>query len=160
MLTQKRLKELLHYDPVTGLFTWIARSGHSVIGHQAGCLKPNGYRVIRLDGVLYRANRLAFLYMIGEMPKVIVDHKNTIRSDDSWINLREASYQQNAQNSSPRKSQTGFRGVMSKGEKFVAGITHNRKRMYIGTFDSAEEASEAYEKKREELHGSFKYLGG
>ena len=160
MLTQKRLRELLHYEPLTGIFTWIARSGHSVVGQQAGCLRPDGYRVIKLDGVLYRANRLAFLYMIGQMPKVTADHKNTIRSDDSWNNLREASYQQNVQNRSPQKSKTGFRGVMPKGEKFVAGITHNRKRMYIGTFDSAEEASEAYEKKREELHGSFKYLGG
>ena len=160
MLTQERLKEVLDYDPETGHFIWKITRSHAVKGARAGALRPDGYRVIGIDGGLYRANRLAFLYMTGTFPSVFVDHKNTDQSDDRWDNIQKANHQQNAQNRSPQRSKTGFRGVMPKGEKFVAGITHNRKRIYIGTFDTPEEASEAYEKKRTELHGSFKYLGG
>src|SRR5215813_12141516 len=82
MLTHERLKELLSYDPKTGLFIWNSR------GAVAGTTDQEGYIQIHLDGKKYRAHRLAYLYMTGEMPTQILDHINRVRSDNRWGNLR------------------------------------------------------------------------
>lgn len=73
ILTQARLKELLHYSIVTGKFYWlIARSGKARSGSIAGGLRTDGYVAIRIDGIKYRANRLAWLYVVGTWPTDIV----------------------------------------------------------------------------------------
>lgn len=83
---------MLHYDPETGTFTWlIDRSIRAYAGEVAGYTDKRGYVGISVDNVDYRASRLAWLYMTGEWPKRQVDHKNKIRGDNSWNNLRDIS---------------------------------------------------------------------
>lgn len=86
MLTQKRLKELLKYNPDSGAFRW--RVSWTRTRLPAGCIHSDGYRRIEIDGRRYLASRLAWLYMKGRMPENFVDHINRIRDDNRWANLR------------------------------------------------------------------------
>jgi hypothetical protein len=98
-LTQERLKELLHYDPETGIFTNLTqRGGHAKKGAVAGTKNSIGYVCIRIDYDQYRAHRLAWLYVYGEFPEKFIDHMNEIRDDNRIINLRLATHQENLHN--------------------------------------------------------------
>lgn len=157
MLTQERLKELLSYDPETGLFMWIgSRSNRMPNGCIITCTNVAGYVVVRLDGKLYRAARLAFLYMTGEWPDE-ADHINGITADDRWINLRSATSQQNKQNRSVQYTNM----LLEKGitqlpsGNFNATITHNAIRINLGTFKKLEEAVNARKDAEIEYYGEF-----
>lgn len=141
-ISQKRLKELLNYDPVTGQFTWKLRvSGRTVIGALAGSVRSDGYRSIRLGGLPYRAHRLAFLYMEGYIPKQ-VDHINHIHDDNRWCNLEKSDYALNGKNH-PRtiRNTTGVVGVSQRPDgRYVARIYVNKKHKFLGIFDSFSDA--------------------
>src|ERR1035437_1342352 len=98
-LTQERLKELLHYDPATGVFSWLTNMKGGVrCGDVAGCKTGGqGYIRIRLDDHCYYGHRLAFFYVNDRWPAQI-DHINRDRSCNAWLNLREATFSTNAQN--------------------------------------------------------------
>lgn len=105
MLTHERLKEILSYDPETGIFRWKLKiSKKNNIGDIAGSLGIKGYIKICIASKYYRANRLAWFYMTGEWPKNIVDHKNRIRNDDRWINIRDFTHKENSSNSSRHRN--------------------------------------------------------
>ncbi len=90
-LTQKRLKELLHYDPDSGVFTWkVNRGGIAKAEVVAGCIGSHKYILINVDRKRYLAHRLAFLYMENHFPVNQVEHINRIKSDNCWGNLRHS----------------------------------------------------------------------
>lgn len=142
-LTQARLKELLHYDPETGIFTWLVdRSGPSKAGTRAGYIE-NGYVRITIDSIWYAAHRLAVLYMTGRFPHHSIDHDNRVRSDNRWVNLIPATHADNAQNIPVLKNNTsGHTGVSwHKGhKKWEAHIRVSRKRYSAGYFANIEDA--------------------
>jgi hypothetical protein len=110
-LTQEKLKAILHYEPLTGVFTNIIAGNGRVLGKNPAYLNSYGYLVIQINYKVYLASRLAFLYMTGSIPN-IVDHSNCIRNDNRWSNLREATYQQNKHNSViPKNNTTGVKGL-------------------------------------------------
>lgn len=90
-ITAERLRELLHYDPETGIFTWrVARRANVEAGDVAGCIDKNeGYRRIVVDGRIYKAAHLAWLYMTGKRPAGYILRNNRNRADDRWSNLFE-----------------------------------------------------------------------
>jgi len=90
-LTQETLKELLHYQPDTGTFTWLKQRGAMGVGSIAGNWKDDGRVHIKVLQINYLAARLAYLYMKGQFPKAYVHHKNGDLSDIKWSNL-ESSY--------------------------------------------------------------------
>lgn len=154
-LTQERLKELLHYDPESGNFTWLVSTSNSVkVGDVAGGVNGRGYLLIRVDTLLYSAHHLAVLYMKGVWPKDLVDHKDTNRVNNSWNNLRECNSFQNQMNRKRNKnSTTGVKGVTaSKGRKTFKVVVGKK---YYGSFKDIESATEAAMKIRENLHGEF-----
>jgi hypothetical protein len=113
-MTQQELKELLHYDQDTGIFTWLVpRANNAVkIGTIAGGKSPKGYWRIKIYDKPYQAHRLAWLYVYSEFPKEYIDHINGSRSDNRICNLREATYQQNAFNQKMSSRNTsGVKGV-------------------------------------------------
>jgi hypothetical protein len=101
MLTQDYLKSILHYDPISGVFTWKVNRWVAQVGKPAGTLAHNGYRIIGIDGKRYRAHQLAVLYMTGYLPvypKDEVDHLNSEGDDNSWDNLELTNHTGNVNN--------------------------------------------------------------
>jgi hypothetical protein len=145
-LTAERLRELLHYDKATGIFTWVSARRGTHAGSVAGCINNNGYWLITVDGVKYRAHRLAWLWVKGKWPPSEVDHRNTKRSDNRWRNLRLATFEHNQQNRRRAMvtNKVGLLGVRESGVRFSAGIFHSGKDWHLGTFDTPEEAHAAY----------------
>ena len=154
MLTQAELKELLTYDPATGVFVWrVARKDR--IGEKAGALNGFGHRQIRLNGKLYMAHRLAWLYVHGEWPKTNLDHINGIPDDNRISNLRLATSKQNQENVKLRiDNASGHRGISwnANSQKWVARVQHYKKRICVGYFNTLTEAAEAVKIKRDQLY--------
>jgi hypothetical protein len=159
-LTQSRLKELLDYNPKTGVFIWrVDRGSKYKAGDVAGSVKPRGVSHIGVDGRPHFAHVLAWLYMAGKYPEGLIDHEDGNPSNNRWKNLREATHAQNGANVGLRKDNTsGFKGVRFRYGKWRASIKTQDRRLHLGTFDTAEEACAAYHKAAEELHGDFARL--
>lgn len=87
------------------------------------------------------------------MPKQI-DHKNTVRSDNWWKNLRHADDVLNRQNirKARANNKTGFLGVHVQRGKFKAQIRVNFYPMHLGYFDTPELAHQAYLKAKRKYH--------
>src|SRR3989304_2031824 len=87
-ITQSALKQIIHYDPDTGVFTWIVNRGRKAkSGYLAGVISDLGYRRIQISGRKHYAGRLAWLYMTGSQPVNEIDHINGVRDDDRFSNL-------------------------------------------------------------------------
>lgn len=144
-LTTKRLRQLLDYKPETGVFTH--RLSHNGVnaGSIAGTVGTGGYRRISVDGKLYTAGRLAYLWMTGEWPPEEVDHINRIRDDNCWQNLRAVSSSQNKRNQKLSRQNDLPTGVHPKGNKFQAQISIVGRNRYLGSFLTPEDAAVAYE---------------
>lgn len=158
-LSAAYLRSVLSYDEKTGAFTRL--TGRNA-GKIAGCLDSKGHRQIRLSGDgagrLYSAHRLAFFYVTGVWPSKDIDHINGNRDDNRWCNLREATKSENGANSKlSSRNTTGFKGVSleKKTGRWNAYIGVGRKHVYVGTFDTPEEAGAAYIQKAQELFGEF-----
>ena len=156
ILTQARLKELLHYDPETGLFTYLIRRGSYRAGTVAGCRHNQGYWQIMVDRKLYLAHRLAVFYMTGAWPEADVDHMNGDRSDTRWVNLRCASRQTNMHNwgGIPAHNTSGLLGASwdKKKQCWRSFLTLNNKYVHLGYHPTAEAAHTAYLKAKDKLH--------
>lgn len=146
MLTQARVRELLHYDEKTGVFTWkVKKGGRAVAGQRAGARDHYGYIVIRLDGVLYKAHRLAWLYESGSWPVKNLDHINRDKSDNRLKNLRLAGQSLNMHNAKRTPTKSGVVGVVwdSCRKKWVARVKINYATVFLGRFDKKEDAIKA-----------------
>ena len=159
MITQEKLKELLHYDQDTGIFTWkVSPASKIKIGYVAGTKRKNGYIQLRICNKLLLAHRLAWLYIYGEIPKENIDHINGNPSDNRICNLREANYQQNNCNSKIRKDNTsGVKGVVWRKDckKWQTQLWINNKKIYFGTFDNLELAELVISEARLKYHGTY-----
>ena len=161
-LTVARLRELLAYEPLTGVFTRKVRSAQRVqVGDVAGGLDDKGYIRIRVDGKKYRAHRLAWLWMTGEWPNPDCDHRNLVKMDNRWANLREATRSQNAGNL-PSNNPTGLKGIYwhSRGQKWRSAICVHGRKKYIGDFDCKAAAHLAYVVAADRHFGEFSRFGG
>ncbi|NZD50570.1 HNH endonuclease [Rhizobium leguminosarum] len=157
-LTHERLLSLLRYDPVAGVFIWRVRVSNISAGTIAGTPKAKGYRGIRIDGISYYEHRLAVFYMTGEWPENDVDHRNLIRSDNRYANLRPATVSQNKMN---RRAQSnnllGVKGVSydRRFDWYQARIKTNGRQRTIGVYGTLEEAAAAYEASANDNFGAF-----
>lgn len=159
--TADYLREVLDYDPSTGIFIWSKSPlrGGAITGRVAGKVEAFGYRRIKMKGVLYAAHRLAWMYVYGEWPPLQLDHINRQRDDNRISNLRMATASQNAANRArPKANATSrFKGVTwHKGcAKWQSLITHNGKSIYLGLYESEEEAARAYRDEAARRFGEF-----
>jgi hypothetical protein len=155
-ITQERLKELLDYDPETGLFTWRSRSSNRIqVGDIAGSYSPYGYLQIRIDGRLYMAHRLAWLYINGELPKGILDHANLLKDDNRISNLRPATKSQNGANGPVRHN--GLKGAywIDRAGRWLSQIQKGGKAIYLGYFHTEQQAHCAWWAAAQHMHGEF-----
>lgn len=150
------LREHLSYDVETGIFLWRAKPKPTYdISKPAGSLTYAGYLNISIKRRLYKAHRLAWLYVTGEWPKHQIDHVNGVRHDNRFVNLRDVTNSVNNQNlRAPQQGSSGYLGVSfsKRNGKWRSAIWVNKKHVYLGEFKTPEEAHERYLTAKRELH--------
>lgn len=147
MITQEYLKSLLEYNPETGVFRWLVKRKGIRDYDNAGSINNYGYNIIVIDGVKYKAHRLAWLYINGVIPDEI-DHIDRNKSNNAFNNLRECTHSQNMANQAAEN-------VYQHRDKFLASVKHNGKIIYGGTHATYEEAKAVAIKMKQELFGEF-----
>jgi len=158
-VTLEEISQHISYDPTTGIFTKTEGQGRALHGR----LRYDGYLdvQIKINGRWrkFLLHRIAFLLMNGKWPDQIVDHKNGVRSDNRWSNLREATKTENLYNKHIHSTnRTGYKGVTWRKGRFLARITIAGKRHRLGLFDSGERAYEAYCIAAKQFFGEFARL--
>ena len=140
MAERSELMRLLEYHPASGLFTNKLRRGKQKAGQVTGTLHHKGYIHISINGKKYLAHRLAMLFMTGSIP-ALVDHKNQVKDDNRWDNLRAVNNTESEKNKPLRKdNKSGVVGVYLVDGKYKASIRLNKKLLHLGTFHTFEEA--------------------
>jgi len=138
-MNQAELKKIIHYDPLSGIFTWKSiRSRRIKAGDRAANPKGGGYCFIQFEGESYLAHRLAWLYVHGKFPDQI-DHINHNPADNRIVNLRASSYRVNAKNRTLSiSSSTGIYGVRFRQDKnrWVSTIGIDGTQWHLGQFDN------------------------
>lgn len=163
-LTQKEVRTVLDYCPQTGIFQWKYRSDmpnqwNTRFAQQvAGGYSGDGYIAIRINGRRYLSHRLVFLWMTGSFPICEIDHINGIRYDNRFDNLREATSSENKMNACRHKdNKSGVKGIRfhKRAKKYQARVNIDGKAIYLGLFDTAEEAKTERDKVARCVHGDF-----
>jgi hypothetical protein len=148
-LTFERVRQLLTYDPQSGILVWNARINPSdgwntkYAGTIAGTKEASGITV-RIDRARYRAHRLIWVLMTGYWTTKTIDHVNRDQYDNRWENLREATPAQQCQNRSRTTSLP--KGVRRERNRYLA---------VLGSFDTPEEAHAAWLMSARAIHGDF-----
>ena len=158
-LTQERLKEVLHYDDESGIFTWLScTSGRVKASEVAGSLNTNGYIVIKINSVQHKAHRLAYLYCVGIWPSGQIDHIDGNRTNNSIMNLREITGYENSRNSKINSNNTsGVKGVSWHKVKcrWEVRIRVDGINIHLGFYNTVEEATKVIREARELHHKEF-----
>lgn len=154
-LTLEEVRELLDYDPSTGLLTWRkTRTGTARSGTVAGTTNQHGYVVVRIYQRHYQAHRLAWLLSTGSWPTQMIDHIDGTRTNNRISNLRDVSRRTNLENrhAAQVNNKTGLLGVSRRGSRWVANIKVDKKQHFLGLFDSPESAHSAYLAAKRAMH--------
>lgn len=169
-ITVETLREIVHYDPDTGIFRWLPRMetdqyvatwNTRYAGQEAGNINYAGYVVITIHYQHMMAHRLAYLYMTGEHPPTPLDHIDRNKANNAWANLRLASHSSNGFNVTKRANNTsGAKGVYwhEGAQKWMVSVTHNKTTYYGGLFEDKTDAIDAANVAIERLHGDFAKL--
>lgn len=146
-MDQTYLKQLLDYDSDTGLFLWkTRRSNVAKKGWFSGTQRPEGYLSISIDRKIYLAHKLAWLWVYGDIPPIL-DHIDENKSNNKINNLRLSNKSLNGLNQSkPHKdSKQLYRGIsQTNSGKWMAKYCLNSKQIYLGSFDTEQEAALVY----------------
>lgn len=154
-LTQERLKELLSYDPLTGVFIW--RIGRHR-GKQAGVISEFGYSRIKIGPKRYMAHRIAWLFVYGVFPSGSLDHVDGCRANNMIKNLRPATRSQQGMNTKLRSDNIiGLKGVRIRKDRpvFAAVIAIDGRQRTLGYFPTPELAHDAYWTAAQSHFGDF-----
>lgn len=158
-ISHERLKELLHYNPETGDFTWRTNPKNTQrLGTVAGGWSLNGYRVVGVDNVQYKQHRLAWFYVYGVWPTQILDHIDRDRGNNRITNLREChSPAESGENrGTPRNNTSGHIGVTCRKRcgvvSYEASISKSGIRYHLGLYRVLADAVAAYVQAKERLH--------
>lgn len=143
-------KERLSYNPESGVFIWVKENKHHprLTGCEAGS-EIDGYLCIKLNGIAYKAHRLAWFFVTGEQP-VMIDHKNGNGLDNRFSNLRKCNNSGNAKNHGRKINGSGLPcGVRSMPSgRYQSRVICDGKTYYLGTYKTAQEAEIMYKAKR------------
>jgi hypothetical protein len=172
------VRSIFDYHPLTGALTWKDRTqdqfptdgkhkalNQQFTGKEAGHVSGStGYRMVSVNNQDYLVHRLIWLWVTGVEPNK-VDHINQNKADNRWNNLRSVTNSQNVCNSPKRlDNKSGFRGVCEArshgtNRKWTAQIKAEGRQIHLGTYNTPEEANEAYLKASKQYHGEFAYQG-
>ena len=164
-----RLHELFAYEPDTGRLTWRFRENGPTCwnarhaGQDAGALEKGGYFVVNLAAKgkrsNYRVHRIVWAMMTGTWPEasVQIDHRDGVRSNNSWSNLRLATATQNCRNISVARGSTGLKGVyvVARSAPYISMIRIQGRIRHLGYFSDKYVAARAYDAAAIEHFGEF-----
>lgn len=156
-LTAEFVRSILRYNRRTGIFVWrVDQTEHSRKGDVAG-RDVGGYIRININRTNYYAHRLAWLYVTGDWPDNKIDHRDGDGTNNVFKNLRDATHRVNMQNQRRARSDNKLTGVLGvalhrKSGRFIAGISINGRRKFLGYHDTVEQASTAYLTAKRKLH--------
>ncbi|GEP02288.1 HNH endonuclease [Methylobacterium oxalidis] len=168
-LTQDYLAQILQYDPDTGVLTWLKRpleqfkktsTANSWNAKYAGkpaltAIGAHGYKQGKIDGQTILAHRAIWTLMTDERPPMI-DHRDGVKTNNTFKNLRPASKVENARNQRGRNCRQLPKGVeVCRVERYRARARLAGKKVHLGIHDTVEEARLAYINFAIEAHGEF-----
>lgn len=151
------LRDLLRYEPETGLFYWSRPpKAHPRLKEYAAGGISTGYVMIKMFEKKYKAHRLAWLYVYGEWPDGDIDHINGCPIDNRIANLRIATNPENQANRRRNSGKATPKGVrLMPNGRFQARITHKQQQIHLGTYESVIEANAAYIAASKKLYGQY-----
>ncbi len=146
-MTCAELKKYVYYEPKTGIFTWIKKTGpRSKIGEEVGGIDiSDGYMKAQINGESVKLHRMAYLYMTGSEADFI-DHDNRIRNDNRWLNLKSTTQHENNKNRNKQlNNKSGITGVAlyKPTGKYRAFIYVMKKQISLGHFTDINDAVDA-----------------
>lgn len=163
LLSVELLRKYFSYDPLTGVITklkLVSVKDRVPVGAVIGGSPDNGYYRTKIFGNRVFIHQLAYALHTGVWANTLIDHKDRNPLNNRFENLRPASHQENQRNklmTTPTK--TGYRGVILKKDgrtrPYAASIRDGVRRVFLGHFSTAAEASAAYEAAAQDLHGEF-----
>lgn len=165
-ITPELCRQLLRYEPETGRLYWRPRPLSMFPDERAWRIwntrfadKPaldtisRGYRIGSIHYQMFKAHRVVWAMHHGDWPEVI-DHINGDPGDNRIENLRSGTQADNLRNVGAKSnSRTGKFGVHRMGAKWSAEIKVSGKKIWLGSFDTFEEATAA----RTEAERKFGY---
>jgi hypothetical protein len=157
MITADHLREVLQYNPETGVFVWLKHHRRpDVVGKRAGSSTSNGYWAIAVGGEKRLAHRLAWLYMTGSFPCHHIDHKDGNGQNNRFDNLREVTRFGNLQNMrrATKANKVGLLGVCAHQGKWLMQIMINGERIRESGFDTPDEAHQRYLQLKRLVHST------
>ena len=157
MITQAELKQRVHYDPETGVFIWLQHRWVDKVGKRAESFEKDKSGFLWLDNKKHRTNRLAFLYMSGEIPEKVGFKDNNIENL-RWGNLVEVPDSAASYKAKPSSTNTsGYKGVSwsAHAKKWRAMCCHAGKHHFLGHHETPEAAKLAYDAFASRVFGEF-----
>lgn len=149
-LRYEEVARLFTYDRETGVLYWRNKNRNTIRRkYVAGSSKgtKDGYSHVRFMGKVHPTHRIIMMLCFGHIPEnAEIDHINHVRNDNRLVNLRFVTRSENSKNQSvSSKSTTGVTGVyFSKArKKYIAQIKINQEVIYLGIFETLEEAASA-----------------
>jgi hypothetical protein len=140
------IREKLSYDPDTGIFIKINSYFRSQNGRRADRQDVDGYFRICLRRRMYFAHRLAWFFVHGDLPELMIDHINGNPGDNRIQNLRLATNSENMRNRGGNVGRSLPKGVSfnTAAGRYQSSIGLNNRIHYLGLFDTVDEAFLAY----------------
>ena len=155
ILSADRARELFSYNPETGELRWKVRRGpRAPKGGLAGHPSSNGYIRVKVDGVHQLVHRLVWLLRLGAWPKGVIDHRDGSKTNNIFGNLRDVTESTNQENRRTHQanSGTGLLGASAEGDGYAARIQLKGRQLNLGTFDTPNQAHQAYLTAKRDLH--------
>jgi hypothetical protein len=172
-ITPYELAQLLHYNPETGVLTWLPRGEEWCVSDRdcarwnsrhAGkeaftCVGKLGYKSGSILSRPMKAHRAAWALHYGKWPDGKIDHIDHDKTNNRIDNLRDVSQAENNKNASKRlDNSSGATGVCLSGGKWRARIDVDGRRVHLGRFACIDDAVAA-RKNAEILFGFHKNHG-